>query len=430
MVLLLVFLVGVASASPSFAQPEPSAPAKSPADPRLISDPSAHLALRRALHGDPADRPADRPATRRTPPTSQSRTGAALRTGSLYQYWDGSSWEDFEKVRFEYGDDGQPAQTVWQTWTGSTWTDLYRIVYAYTDGLLTEELSQFRSGPNWETVSRLLYHYTDGNATEWREQVWAGAWYDYRRLLLTYAAAGRYVETLAQDWDSIESEWQNESRYFFAYTEAGAFAEIRGEFWTGTAWENAEREVYAYDGDGLLAEWALQGWYETWADEYRERYTYADGLLVGSLAQWVDEGTWEDVYRTAFTNDAAGNAVEEVGQYFEVTVWLNDSRTFHTYAATTSAEPTAPTASALAVAVYPNPTRGDATIEIALAAAGTVEWAVYDVVGRRVAAGVPLALGTGTHEVALPVAGLLAGVYVVRVQSAGAATVRRLTVVR
>lgn len=426
--LLAVVLAVATSAAPALAQrssPSPSRQADPPRDPRLASDPSAHVALRDALHGD-------RPASRRMPalPTPQARVDAALRLSTLYQYWYEATWEDDGRLLFEY-DDGVPTQIVGQVWTGSRWEDEYRTVYSYANGDLAEELYQFRAGTDWVTSSRLLYTYTDGNATEWREQIWAGSWADYRRVLLTYDAEGHYLDALVQDWDSFEAEWLDESRVFFTYTDAGTFAEIRGEFWTGVAWENSYLEAYAYDADRLLTELVMTGWDgQTWTNEYRESYTYADGFLVQSLGQGWDGQAWEEVYRVTFTNDVEGNPLEEVEQYFEGPDWVNESRSLHAYATTTSSEPTSPTASSLAVAVYPNPAHREATIGITLGAAETVEWAVYDVVGRRVTGGAPLTLGAGTHDVALPLTSLPAGVYVVRVRVADAVRVLRLTVVR
>ncbi|MEP0548356.1 MAG: T9SS type A sorting domain-containing protein [Rhodothermales bacterium] len=79
-----------------------------------------------------------------------------------------------------------------------------------------------------------------------------------------------------------------------------------------------------------------------------------------------------------------------------------------------AAEPTAPEESALTLAVYPNPVRGDATVRFALDVPQRVTLAVFDVLGRRVLTTDlgPQPAGEAMHR--LDVARLPAGLYVVR----------------
>ena len=79
--------------------------------------------------------------------------------------------------------------------------------------------------------------------------------------------------------------------------------------------------------------------------------------------------------------------------------------------------------------VAPQPTRGAAHLGLTLAAADDVSVRVLDVLGRELARR-DARLGAGTHRLDLPTAGLAAGSYVVRVETAGEAQTRRLTVAR
>ena len=82
----------------------------------------------------------------------------------------------------------------------------------------------------------------------------------------------------------------------------------------------------------------------------------------------------------------------------------------------------------LAVAAWPNPTRGASTVAFGLAEGGAAQVAVYDVLGREVAVAADRVFGPGRHEVSLPQ--LAAGAYVVRVASEGGVRTVRLTVAR
>jgi len=83
------------------------------------------------------------------------------------------------------------------------------------------------------------------------------------------------------------------------------------------------------------------------------------------------------------------------------------------------------------VSAFPNPVRTTATVRFSFTAAGPVEVAVYDALGRRVAV---LADGTfeaGTHEARWDASGVSTGVYVVRVAAGSSpALTQRLIVVR
>ncbi len=84
----------------------------------------------------------------------------------------------------------------------------------------------------------------------------------------------------------------------------------------------------------------------------------------------------------------------------------------------------------LALAVGPNPTRGDATVRFSLDRAQRVEIALYDVLGRRVATVAEGAFAAGAATATVPTATLSTGVYVLRLQGEAGAVARPLSVVR
>jgi hypothetical protein len=83
-----------------------------------------------------------------------------------------------------------------------------------------------------------------------------------------------------------------------------------------------------------------------------------------------------------------------------------------------------------ALAVFPNPAASRASVRLAVPAAGPARVAVYDVLGREVAAVWDGPLGAGDHALALDLDRLAPGAYLVRAETADGALVRPLTVVR
>ena len=82
------------------------------------------------------------------------------------------------------------------------------------------------------------------------------------------------------------------------------------------------------------------------------------------------------------------------------------------------------------LSVYPNPTRGAATVVLTLEASAEVEVAVYDVLGRRVAVLAEGLLEAGAHRFAFDSAGLPAGLYLVRVEGGEHRLSERITLLR
>ena len=97
-----------------------------------------------------------------------------------------------------------------------------------------------------------------------------------------------------------------------------------------------------------------------------------------------------------------------------------------------SAEPAPPEALALTLRAFPNPAAGQATLRYALPEAGRFRLALFDVIGREVAA---LAEGDGTvgrSDVTLDAAalGLAPGLYLARLDTPSAVATTRLTIAR
>ena len=90
----------------------------------------------------------------------------------------------------------------------------------------------------------------------------------------------------------------------------------------------------------------------------------------------------------------------------------------------------APEASGADLSVFPNPTRGRATVAYRLTESADVRVAIYDVLGREVALVADGAQAEGAHSATFETASLAAGLYVIRVETVSASSTARFTVVR
>ncbi len=80
--------------------------------------------------------------------------------------------------------------------------------------------------------------------------------------------------------------------------------------------------------------------------------------------------------------------------------------------------------------VYPNPARGAAVLRYGVPASGPVKIEVFDALGRTVATLVDEVQPAGSYAERVPLAGVPAGVYLVRLRAAGRTETQRVTVLR
>ncbi|MEL6616487.1 MAG: T9SS type A sorting domain-containing protein, partial [Bacteroidota bacterium] len=153
--------------------------------------------------------------------------------------------------------------------------------------------------------------------------------------------------------------------------------------------------------------------------------SWEDALSDGWTAYLVDRETGDRVKmwrQTSYTFDASEG---DWSRRFLVTVRPASGAVSVAPEAASKAE-----AETRVGEVYPNPTSGAGRVEVVLGAEQTVRIAVIDALGREVAVAHDGPLAEGSTAVALPVASLAAGTYVVRVTGEGVAETRRLTVTR
>lgn len=148
-------------------------------------------------------------------------------------------------------------------------------------------------------------------------------------------------------------------------------------------------------------------------------------------------GIWEETQKLipsdTATDDRFGESVSVSGDIVLVGSSFIDAASGAAYVfergAPTSTVPDDPPL-ALVGAVAPNPTGDAAVLPLTLATPSVVIVSVHDALGRRVVVAYEGTLGAGRHQLALPVQGLRAGVYAVRVAVEGAVAARMLTLLR
>ncbi len=160
------------------------------------------------------------------------------------------------------------------------------------------------------------------------------------------------------------------------------------------------------------------------------------GTLLATLEPPVPDpdGVQYFGYGIAALDDLDGDGLAEigVGAFGESLPGSppNAGRAYVFSTGKTTATASAPEAPGLRLTVGPNPARASATVSYAVPEGSPVRLDVFDVLGRSVAVLADERQAAGVHTAQVPLAGLPAGVYLVRLQAGPHTETQRLTVVR
>lgn len=325
-------------------------------------------------------------------------------TEFLKQVWNNGVWENDYQYLLTYNLRGALIKELYREWDNNTWTaeNGYELISSYdTSGRLVEEqMTEWIPALNAQVLTyRFLYAYQGSNTRydSYDYQLWTnGAWLNYKRYTgFTYSAQGRPTYHQTQTWDG--TTWQLSGRTTYAYAASNPGYSYLEEILNGGNWINESRFNSSYDSKGTPLGGTFERWRNnSWVFSSGNRYT------VGYNAD----------------NDLSRRLIE-----FTFNPVVNHIKSFYTNYQTIVLG-TKTRAAGPQVQLYPNPTAGTATLELA-ATTGDVYITVLNALGQAVQQLMARAQA-GTLRQPLNVAALPAGVYSVRVSTAAGTTVRQL----
>ena len=335
----------------------------------------------------------------------------------------------------------------------------YQVMYSYDeyDYYLLEELTQVKNGSNWENYELITYEYDwMGNPSVILVQEWEnGAWVNEEMQSCTYNDDGTPDEFIIQEWEN--GAWVNEGKENYTYTDD--VTRILYSEWSGVwnaedlititysmdgyemveqymqqgAWQNEARMLVSYNDDFNIATEILQDWHDnSWVNVMRATYNY-EGLLYTSILYDGWYGDWEETEKTEYVYDNNGNATQAVGYYKNNDQWVTPnlaaiqmpyaynekSKDFYASEVTmvyaditlSTNEMTQNTAFNL----YPNPANGMINVD----GEGLEKAEIYNIAGQKV---------MESSNAQIDVKALQAGIYMVKVFGNGSSEMLRVVV--
>ena len=148
----------------------------------------------------------------------------------------------------------------------------------------------------------------------------------FRKYEYVYNTSSLLTEYLEQEWDTLSSAWEYQSKHENICDIQGNKTENIEYRYTGTIWQKAYKEAFTHNGQNLLIEQNRHTWdtlSSTWIPS-KYKYTFQYNIN-GSMAEsqefkWIDStSTWDTTYRLIHTrneNYTAQDIVLPIHSYF------------------------------------------------------------------------------------------------------------------
>lgn|GEM_PF-4501625 len=150
-----------------------------------------------------------------------------------------------------------------------------------------------------------------------------GAWEPRKRTELGYGTHPFPVTALNLLWNESTEQWMNDELKTTTYNADTLQTIQEVQFWTGGAWDPAERYLFSYTADNLLEETIGQTWTGQWDIISRKHY---ERDLTGNAIVVTDE-TWDGVGWTMMSVDSS--SFNALGQKTATDTWTSLFGTWH-----------------------------------------------------------------------------------------------------
>ena len=247
----------------------------------------------------------------------------------LDQRWEAGEWESYRRAFLTADAEGRLVERIHERpdgegWVGETWE---LLSYPGGDGLAIE-IRRWAEGA-WAQQVRAAYLYRpDGRSLGDVTERWdpdAEVWVVTSRKTVTYDGEDRQTEVLEEGRSALSDPLTPARRTVTTYAADGREIVDVSQDWRGD-WRNVVRWTTATDADGRPLVRLYERWDQgAWTLDSRALYTYGQGEdeIVSQL--WdSDAGVWENAYRTV--EQTSADARELVTTHFgwpeDTTEWV------------------------------------------------------------------------------------------------------------
>ncbi|MEM8488897.1 MAG: T9SS type A sorting domain-containing protein [Bacteroidota bacterium] len=330
-------------------------------------------------------------------------------------------WLPVSKNKYLYN--GATREIVTSAWNGTTFINTQReITSRDTVANSTTVRSEDWVANAWQVTSVTTSIDEDDLLQEAQTTLFQfGSPVATTRLSASYDELNRNTRWLFEDFNENTSQWDTTGQQITIYTDSSAT--LLAQAYLGiNQWETVFTLTSQFNDRGLV-EILTREFFQPFPSINRTVFAYEAGHNnpISIINQFLDlVNVWTNDEGDFITHDADGDILVRLNQLYNQVpgsagTWLNIKRDTFTYEPTTTATETA-TPMEFAVDIFPNPANTPITINLSTTEPASVEIAVFDILGRQVAALREAAPLTGAMHLNWDTSAHPAGLYFVRLR--------------
>lgn len=136
-------------------------------------------------------------------------------------------------------------------------------------------------------------------------------------------------------WNNSTQQFENNNQGYYIFTN-GQITQTISQSWTGAAWQNSDKDEYAYDANGkrtLERDYDWNSVTQAWDQKSQIIYIYSNNLVVERIDQTWNSGTssWDNVSRYVYSYDVNGNQITQRRDDWVSGAWRYNNRHSYTY---------------------------------------------------------------------------------------------------
>ncbi|MES2701265.1 MAG: T9SS type A sorting domain-containing protein [Bacteroidota bacterium] len=288
--------------------------------------------------------------------------------------------------------------TVSQYWNGSSWVNFNKTLNLYTAGKISTKLMQTWGGSSWVNVAQNLYSYdAAGRVYSDQYQTWFAATSSFTpntQIVNFYDLGGNKTTELTQVYNAGLGTYDYSARRQYAYSATNQLLTTTYSTWNGSAWVNNSMYTSSFDTSGnrttqlfQMFNTATSAWTNTTLQVFSS-FTAMQMPQMEVLQTWdtAGGGTWKNSKQYTRTYNSFGQLTSMTGiSWNPAGLWefaSGDPMNRYYYATYTTASVTAVANNGGEANVYPVPAQGMLNIDLTWKQAQSATITIVDVQGR------------------------------------------------
>ncbi|MDQ1265701.1 MAG: hypothetical protein QG635_852 [Bacteroidota bacterium] len=343
-----------------------------------------------------------------------------LQTELLVSIWASDDWVNWNKTSNTFDAAGNPIEAITQNWQANDWVNKSKTNMEYdSEGRITTYLNYNWMSDLWIGNQKTNYQYDEMGNTfmieNYRYQ--AGDWVQLNRETREYLDTGIIKTRLVQSYAS--GSFTNTSIDSAIYDTDMFLIENVTSAWSNGAWVLNSRQLYMRNPDSTISEYKSQIWNAAnseWVDNVKAQFIYTDNnkTIERTITTFTGDN-WQNSTRTIQKQNSNNNLIDFRKFKWQNSAWVRDVGMSYDYGVAGVEEALA--AGSAGLYCYPSPISKNGEVGFNLNKSSFVTLRLLDINGNVVKTIANGLMPEGFQNFSFDAAGLASGVYLLSLQT-------------